>query len=184
MNAHAVARNQMWTDTNRGASAALGMCRSAPDYGQDRSSFWAGAGFGPVTPGLWQSCVFLPRSAVANYPVRRHLPPGVDRQTGRGFGRVPFHCSDIDNAMQRLEARYGLPFWSLWHLRKGKAKTVEASLLAKIKGAYLDMCQRQASNLLHEIEIEVASGDDTDLDLAEALRALATKIESRKTALK
>jgi hypothetical protein len=91
---------------------------------------------------------------------------------------------DIDNAMQRLEARYGLPFWSLWHLRKGKAKTVEASLLAKIKGAYLDMCQRQASNLLHEIEIEVASGDDTDLDLAEALRALATKIESRKTALK
>jgi hypothetical protein len=46
------------------------------------------------------------------------------------------------------------------------------------------MCQRQASNLLHEIEIEVASGDDTDLDLAEALRALATKIESRKTALK
>jgi hypothetical protein len=91
---------------------------------------------------------------------------------------------DIDNAMQRLEARYGLPFWSLWHLRKGKAKTVEASLLAKIKGAYLDMCQRQASNLLHEIEIEVASGDDTDLDLAEALRALATKIESRKAALK
>lgn len=91
---------------------------------------------------------------------------------------------DLDNAMSRIEAKYGLPFWTLWHLRKGKAKTVEASLLARIRGAYLDMCQRQASNLLHEIEMEAAAGDDTDLDLAEALRALATKIETRKAALK
>lgn len=91
---------------------------------------------------------------------------------------------DLDNAMQRLEARYGLPFWAMWHLRKGKAKTVEASLLARIRGAYLDMCQRQASNLLHEIEVEAAMGDDTDLDLADALRALATKIEARKAAMK
>lgn len=91
---------------------------------------------------------------------------------------------DLDNAMQRLEARYGLPFWSMWHLRKGKAKTVEASLLARIRGAYLDMCQRQASNLLHEIEMEAAAGDDTDLDLATALRALAEKIEARKAGLK
>jgi hypothetical protein len=91
---------------------------------------------------------------------------------------------DIDNAMRRLEARYGLPFWSIWHLRKGKAKTVEATLLGRIRAAYLDMCAKQASNLLHEIEVEAATGDDTDLDLAEALRALATKIEARKAALK
>lgn len=91
---------------------------------------------------------------------------------------------DLDNAMQRLEARYGLPFWTLWHLRRGKAKTVEASLLARIRGAYLDMCQRQASNLLHEIELEAAAGDDTDLDLATALRALAEKIEARKAKLR
>ena len=91
---------------------------------------------------------------------------------------------DIDNAMRRLEAKYGLPFWTVWHLRKGKAKTVEASLLARIRGAYLDMCQRQASNLLHEIELEVAGGDDTDLDLAATLRTLAAEIEARKAALK
>lgn len=93
---------------------------------------------------------------------------------------------DIDNAMQRLEARYGLPFWSLWHLRKGRAKTVEASLLARIRMAYLDMCAKQAGNLLHEIEIDAAKGegDDADLALAEALRALASKIEARKEALK
>lgn len=91
---------------------------------------------------------------------------------------------DLDNAMQRLEQRYGLPFWSLWYLRKGKAKTVETSLYARIRGAYLDMCQRQASTLLHEIELEAAAGDDTDLDLATALRALAEKIEARKAGLK
>jgi hypothetical protein len=91
---------------------------------------------------------------------------------------------DIDNAMTRLEARYGLPFWSLWHLRKGRAKTVEASLLARIKGAYLDMCAKQAGNLLHEIEMEAAAGDDLDIDIATELEALVEKIKARKEALK
>jgi hypothetical protein len=91
---------------------------------------------------------------------------------------------DIDNAMRRIEAKYGLPFWSMWHLRKGKAKTIEASLLARIRGAYLDMCQRQASNLLHEIETEALRGNDADTDLADRLRALASEIEARKAAMK
>jgi hypothetical protein len=119
---------------------------------------------------------------------RKEIPPmSVEAATGyvRTMVQRESHGpGDLDNAMRRIEAKYGLPFWTIWHLRKGKAKTVEASMLARIRGAYLDMCQRQASNLLHEIEIEAAAGDDTDLDLAEALRALATKIEARKAALK
>jgi hypothetical protein len=91
---------------------------------------------------------------------------------------------DMDNAMNRIEQRYGLPFWTLWHLRKGKAKTVEASMLARIRAAYLDMCHRQASNLLHEIEMEAAADHDTDQDLADRLRAIAAEIEARKAALK
>lgn len=91
---------------------------------------------------------------------------------------------DLDNAMNRIEQRYGLPFWSLWHLRKGKAKTVEASLLARIRAAYLDMCQRQASNLLHEIEVEAAMGDDTLEDLEAEARALAAKIQAKRAAMK
>jgi hypothetical protein len=91
---------------------------------------------------------------------------------------------DIENALERLEARYGLPFWSLWYLRKGKAKTVETSLYARIKGAYLDMCQRQAKSLLREIELETAAGNDTDQDLADRLRAIAAEIEARKAASK
>jgi hypothetical protein len=88
---------------------------------------------------------------------------------------------DLDNAMSRLETKYGLPFWTLWHLRKGRAKTVEASMLARIRSAYLDMCQRQASNLLHEIEMEAAAaGDDTNSDLADRLRAIAAEIEAKR----
>lgn len=91
---------------------------------------------------------------------------------------------DIDNAMNRIEAKYGLPFWTLWHLRRGKAKTVEASLLARIRAAYLDMCQRQASNLLHEIKIEAATGDDVDGDIAAELEALLAKIQAKRAAVK
>lgn len=87
---------------------------------------------------------------------------------------------DLDNAMNRIEARYGLPFWTLWHLRKGRAKGIEASMLARIRAAYLDMCHRQASNLLHEIEVEAAAGDDTDQDLADRLRAIAAEIEAKR----
>lgn len=91
---------------------------------------------------------------------------------------------DLDNAMSRIEAKYGLPFWTLWHLRRGKAKTVEASMLARIRAAYLDMCQRQASNLLHEIKIEAATGDDLDSDIAAELEALVAKIKAKREAVK
>jgi hypothetical protein len=91
---------------------------------------------------------------------------------------------DLDNAMSRIEAKYGLPFWTLWHLRRGKAKTVEASLLARIRGAYLDMCQRQASSLLHEIRIEAATSDDLDGDIAAELEALVAKIKAKREAVK
>jgi hypothetical protein len=119
---------------------------------------------------------------------RNELPPmSVDAATeyvrtmvqreSRGPG-------DIDNAMNRLEAKYGLPFWTMWHLRKGRAKTVEASMLARIRSAYLDMCARQASGLLHEIEMEAAAGDDTLADLEAEARSLVAKIQAKRTAVK
>lgn len=92
---------------------------------------------------------------------------------------------DLENAMSRIEAKYGLPFWTLWHLRRGKAKTVEASMLARIRAAYLDMCQRQASNLLHEIKVEAAASDnDLDSDIATELEALVAKIKAKKAVVK
>lgn len=93
---------------------------------------------------------------------------------------------DIENAMRRIEQTYGLPFWSLWYLRKGKAKTCDTSLFARIEGAYLDMCQREVNGLLHEIATVAARGArDVDLaDMEAKAEALAERIAARKQALR
>lgn len=94
----------------------------------------------------------------------------------RGWG-------DQENALARLETRYGLPFWSMNNLRTGRAKTVEAGLFARIRGAYLDLCERQVANLQHEIAVEKAlNEDDTLEDLEREARSLAARIAAKKTA--
>lgn len=102
----------------------------------------------------------------------RHM---VEAET-RGWG-------DQENALSRLEARYGLPFWTLNHIRTGRAKTVEAGLFARIRGAYLDLCQRQVAKLQHEISVEKALNEhDTLEDLEREARALAARIAAKKQA--
>lgn len=88
---------------------------------------------------------------------------------------------DQENALARLEARYGLPFWSLNHIRTGRAKTVEAGLFARIRGAYLDLCERQITKLQHEIAVEKALNQDDSLqDLEREAEALAARIAAKK----
>lgn len=90
---------------------------------------------------------------------------------------------DQENALARLEARYGLPFWSLNHIRTGRAKTVEAGLFARIRGAYLDLCERQITKLQHEIAVEKALNQDDSLqDLEREAEALAARIAAKKAA--
>lgn len=97
----------------------------------------------------------------------------VERET-RGWG-------DQEGAMSRLETRYGIPFWSLNNIRTGRAKTVEAGLFARIRGAYLDLCERQVAKLQHEIAIEKAlNEDDTLEDLEREARRLAAEIAARR----
>lgn len=88
--------------------------------------------------------------------------------------------SDTGPAMQRLEQKYGLSFWTLEHLRKGRAKVCEAGLFQRLRGAYLDHCERQLKALKHEIEIEKARGNDADADLLAEAEALLAKIKQRK----
>lgn len=52
----------------------------------------------------------------------------VENET-RGWG-------DTENALSRLEAKYGVSFWTLNNLRTGRAKTVEATLFNRIKAAF------------------------------------------------
>ncbi|WP_027039100.1 hypothetical protein [Mesorhizobium ciceri] len=101
----------------------------------------------------------------------------VENET-RGWG-------DTDNALARLEAKYGLPFWSLQNLRMGRAKTVEAGLFARIRAAYLAQCERQISRLQEELKIEKAiCGDDTFEDLEREVSDLVARIQEKKQARK
>lgn len=92
--------------------------------------------------------------------------------------------SDLDDAFTRLEQRYGISRHQLQHLRKGKAKTCDLGLFARLRGAYLDLCERQVRRLQHQIAIEKATGDDTIEDLEAEARALAAKIAAKKQALR
>lgn len=110
-------------------------------------------------------------SDVAGSYVRRM----IEHET-RGWG-------DQHNALSRLEARYGLPFWSLRNLKSGRAKTVEAGLYARIRAAYIDLCERQVTKLQHEISIEKAMNEDDALeDLDREAAALAARIAAKKEA--
>lgn len=92
----------------------------------------------------------------------------------RGWG-------DQAQAQARLEARYGIPFYSLERLRTGRAKTVDAGLFARIRGAYLDLCERQVRKLQHEISIEKAlNEDDTLEDLEREAAQLLARVEAKK----
>lgn len=94
----------------------------------------------------------------------------------RGWG-------DMDNALDRLEVRYALPRWTLNNLRTGRAKSVEAGLFARIRAAYLDLCERQIEKLQHEIAIEkVLNEDDTFEDFEREAASLAARIAAKKAA--
>lgn len=92
---------------------------------------------------------------------------------------------DSEGAMARLEAHYGIGFWTLDRLRKGRSKTCDISLYQRIRHAYLDMCERQVTKLQIQIAIEKATADDDTLeDLEAEALAVAQKIAAKKAASK
>lgn len=92
--------------------------------------------------------------------------------------------SDVESALFRLEQRYGLSPNQIMHLRSRRAKSCDVSLFARLRFAYLDLCERQISKLQHQIAIEKASGDDTIENLEAEALALAQKIQARKAQMK
>jgi len=92
---------------------------------------------------------------------------------------------ESERAMRQIETDYGIGFWTQDTLRKGKAKTCDIGLFARIRAAYLDLCERQVATLLHEIAIEKVKNEDDDLGRLqiEAL-ALASRIQEKKAAMK
>ena len=89
-------------------------------------------------------------------------------------------AGDAENAMRSISNRYGIGFWTLDHLRKGRAKTCDSTLLGRIRSAYLDLCERQLRHLELEIATEKAAGDDTLADLELEVSALAQKVQAKR----
>jgi len=93
--------------------------------------------------------------------------------------------SDTESALYRLEQRYGLSPNQIIHLRSGRAKSCDVGLFARLRAAYLDLCERQVTKLQHEIAITQATDDDDDLrDLEADAAALARKIKAKKAGLR
>lgn len=92
---------------------------------------------------------------------------------------------DYERAMKKIGDRYGIGFWTLDRLRKRQAKTVDTRVFARIKAAYLDLCERQVLRLRQELEIEKAIlGDDSLEDLARETADLVARIQAKKARLK
>lgn len=88
---------------------------------------------------------------------------------------------DFEPALHRIAQHSGIGFWTLHHLWKRKAKTVDSSLLGRVKAAYLDLCERQIAAIQLEIVRERAVGGDDDLtDIEAEAEALAEKIAARR----
>lgn len=90
---------------------------------------------------------------------------------------------DSERAMQKIAEKYGLSFWTLDHLRKRKAKTIDVGLFARIRTAYLDACERQVTKLQQELAIEKALWANDNLeDLVAEVSALAARIQAKRAA--
>ncbi len=78
---------------------------------------------------------------------------------------------DTENAMRRLENRYGVPFGSLWSLRYRKPKSILVGLYVRLQFAYAAECDRQMRKMAHELEITKATAGfvHASVDAAQAL---------------
>lgn len=63
---------------------------------------------------------------------------------------------DMDNAMIRLEARYGIPKSILWALRYRPLKDPKTSIYFRLQAAWEDFRLRQLKALQHDITITEA----------------------------
>lgn len=71
------------------------------------------------------------------------------RRESRGPG-------DMENAMRRIEARYGVPWRTLWTLRYRPPADVMVGVYLNLKAAYESECSRQERLARHEREITEA----------------------------
>ena len=64
--------------------------------------------------------------------------------------------SDTENAMRRLEARYGIPWRTFWNLRYRPPADILVGVWRQLHAAYEAECERQERLLAHERHIAEA----------------------------
>lgn len=88
---------------------------------------------------------------------------------------------DQMNALERVGRHCGMTARSLRRLLNGETRDPGIAVFGRIRAAYLDLCQRQITELQHEIEIEKARfGDASFEDLDREVEALAQKVRQAK----
>lgn len=60
---------------------------------------------------------------------------------------------DLENAMRRLEGRYGIPWRTFWNLRYRPPADILVGVWRQLHAAYEAECQRQERLLAHERHI-------------------------------
>lgn len=112
--------------------------------------------------------------------------PNVSAATATKYVREMVELETVTSttreaALRKLARDYGLTVSQLTHLYKAKAKTCDVSLFARVKAAYLDRCAKMAARLLHNIEIEEASGGDAhDQDLVDRLTGILAEVAAQR----
>ena len=80
------------------------------------------------------------------------------------------HGRDINGAMRRVEAKWGVSHGALWSLRYRKPKDILMGTYNGLKTAWLEHKQRQFNLLKAELETAKAAGiSGSAIDAAEAL---------------
>lgn len=89
---------------------------------------------------------------------------------------------DECNALERVARRIGIGPRVARRIKNGERKTVDISLFAKMKSAYLELCESQIRKLEIEIATERAKhGVDNDLeDFTNAVLALRHQLQEKK----
>lgn len=87
---------------------------------------------------------------------------------------------DLENAMRRIEAKYGVPYGILWSLRYRQPKDILVGVFNKLRSAYQAECERQASILEHELTVQKATNHDVDPALVAAVENLLEQVRAGK----
>jgi len=127
------------------------------------------------------------KSPISEHPVHPMTVDAASDYARRIHSFVEHDVRDPDQlelAFDSFERRYGIGRWTLEHLRKGRAKTCDVGIFARLRAAYLDLCERQVSKLQHQIAVEKATSDDDLADLEAETAALAAKIQAKKAGLR